>query len=100
MVFTETDNPLYGRTNNPWDLERSCGGSSGGEAAVIGAGAPPFGLGNDLGGSLRIPAAFSGITSIKPTGRRTPDHCAHGLPVGQGAHCIAGRPPWRGACRT
>ncbi|MDE2375073.1 MAG: amidase, partial [Hyphomicrobiales bacterium] len=41
MFYTETDNPLYGRTNNPWDLERSCGGSSGGEAAVIGAGASP-----------------------------------------------------------
>src|ERR1700733_15333486 len=58
MIFTETDNPLYGRTNNPWDLERSCGGSSGGEAAAIAAGASPLGLGNDIGGSLRIPAAF------------------------------------------
>src|ERR1700728_4406214 len=85
LIFTETDNPLYGRTNNPWDLERSCGGSSGGEAAVIAAGASPLGLGNDLGGSLRIPAAFCGITSIKPTAGRTPDHCAHGLPVGQRA---------------
>ena len=83
MIFTETDNPLYGRTNNPWDLKRSCGGSSGGEAAVIAAGASPLGLGNDIGGSLRIPAAFCGITSIRPTAGRTPDHCAHGLPVGQ-----------------
>jgi fatty acid amide hydrolase len=85
MIFTETDNPLYGRTNNPWNLERSCGGSSGGEAAVIAAGASPLGLGNDIGGSLRIPAAFCGITSIRPTAGRTPDHCAHGLPVGQRA---------------
>ena len=83
MIFTETDNPLYGRTNNPWDLERSCGGSSGGEGAVIGAGASPFGLGNDIGGSLRIPAAFCGIASIKPTAGRIPDHCSHGLPIGQ-----------------
>jgi fatty acid amide hydrolase len=83
MIFTETDNPLYGRTNNPWDLDRSCGGSSGGEAAVIAAGGSPLGLGNDIGGSLRIPAAFCGITSIRPTAGRTPDHCAHGLPVGQ-----------------
>jgi fatty acid amide hydrolase len=83
MIFTETDNPLYGRTNNPWDLERSCGGSSGGEAAVIAAGASPLGLGNDIGGSLRIPAAFCGIASIRPTAGRTPDHCGHGLPVGQ-----------------
>jgi fatty acid amide hydrolase len=85
MIYTETDNPLYGRTNNPWDLERSCGGSSGGEAAVIAAGASPLGLGNDIGGSLRVPAAFCGITSIRPTAGRTPDHCAHGLPVGQQA---------------
>jgi Asp-tRNA(Asn)/Glu-tRNA(Gln) amidotransferase A subunit family amidase len=83
MIYTETDNPVYGRTNNPWDLERSCGGSSGGEAAVIAAGASPLGLGNDIGGSLRIPAAFCGIASIKPTAGRVPDHCAHGLPVGQ-----------------
>jgi fatty acid amide hydrolase len=85
MFYTETDNPLYGRTNNPWDLERSCGGSSGGEAAVIAAGASPLGLGNDIGGSLRIPAAFCAITSIRPTAGRLPDHCAHGLPIGQTA---------------
>jgi fatty acid amide hydrolase len=83
MIFTETDNPLYGRTNNPWDLERSCGGSSGGGGAVVAAGASPLGLGNDIGGSLRIPAAFCGIASIKPTAGRVPDHCSHGLPVGQ-----------------
>jgi fatty acid amide hydrolase len=83
MIFTESDNPLYGRTNNPWDLERSCGGSSGGEAAVIAAGGSPLGLGNDIGGSLRIPAAFCGITSIRPTAGRVPDRCAHGLPIGQ-----------------
>ena len=85
MIFTETDNPLYGRTNNPWDAERSCGGSSGGEAAVIAAGGSPLGLGNDIGGSLRVPAAFCGITSIRPTAGRTPDHCTHGLPIGQTA---------------
>ena len=85
MIFTETDNPLYGRTNNPWDLERSCGGSSGGEAAVVAARASPLGLGNDIGGSLRVPAAFCGITAIRPTAGRTPDKCAHGLPIGQQA---------------
>ncbi len=83
LIYTEADNPLYGRTNNPWDLQRSCGGSSGGEAALIGALASPLGLGNDIGGSLRIPAAFCGICSIRPTAGRTPDRCAHGLPVGQ-----------------
>jgi fatty acid amide hydrolase len=86
LTYTETDNPLYGRTDNPWDPERSCGGSSGGEAAVIAAGASPLGLGNDIGGSLRVPAAFCGIASFKPTAGRLPDHCAHGLPIGQ--QCI------------
>src|SRR5262249_61381063 len=74
MLYTETDNPLYGRTNNPWDLERSCGGSSGGEAALIAAGASPLGLGNDIGGSLRIPAAFCGIPANPPQARRPPAH--------------------------
>jgi fatty acid amide hydrolase len=85
MFFTETENPLYGRTNNPWDLERSCGGSSGGEAAVIAARASPFGLGNDIGGSLRVPSAFCGITALRSTAGRFPDHCGHGLPTGQRA---------------
>jgi fatty acid amide hydrolase len=85
LIYTESDNPLYGRTNNPWNPERSCGGSSGGEAALIAAGASPLGLGNDIGGSLRIPAAFCGIAAIRPTAGRTPDHCAHGLPIGQRA---------------
>jgi fatty acid amide hydrolase len=83
MIYTETDNPLFGRTNNPWHPERSCGGSSGGEAAVLAASASPLGLGNDIGGSLRVPAAFCGITSIRPTAGRTPDVCGHGLPTGQ-----------------
>lgn len=83
MFFTECDNPLYGRTENPWNGERSCGGSSGGEGAIIGAAASPLGLGNDIGGSLRIPAAFCGIAAIRPTAGRLPDHCGHGLPVGQ-----------------
>jgi fatty acid amide hydrolase len=83
LIYTESDNPLYGATNNPWDLARSCGGSSGGEAAIIAAGGSPLGLGNDIGGSLRVPAAFCGITSIRPTAGRTPDQCGHGLPLGQ-----------------
>lgn len=85
LIYTESDNPLYGRTNNPWDLERSCGGSSGGEAALIAAGASPLGLGNDIGGSLRTPSAFCGITTIRPTAGRTPDYCGHGLLLGQKA---------------
>jgi len=63
----ETDNLVYGRTNNPYDLSRTPGGSSGGEAAIIAAGGSPLGLGNDMGGSIRLPSHFCGIAGIKPT---------------------------------
>jgi len=67
LVAHETDNPVYGRTDNPWNVDRSPGGSSGGEAAIIAAGGSPLGLGGDFGGSIRIPAHFSGIAGLKPT---------------------------------
>jgi fatty acid amide hydrolase len=70
MVLHETDNPLYGRTNNPWNLDRTPGGSSGGEAAIIAAHGSPLGIGSDLGGSIRIPAHFCGIYGFKPTSYR------------------------------
>jgi fatty acid amide hydrolase len=70
LMFIESDNPLYGRTNNPWNLERTCGGSSGGEAAIIAAGGSPLGLGGDFGGSIREPAHFCGIQGLKPTALR------------------------------
>jgi Asp-tRNA(Asn)/Glu-tRNA(Gln) amidotransferase A subunit family amidase len=63
----ETDNYITGRTNNPWDLERTAGGSSGGEAAAIAGFCSAGGLGSDGGGSVRIPAHFSGIAALKPT---------------------------------
>ncbi len=63
----ETDNHITGRTNNPWDLERTPGGSSGGEAALVAAGCSPGGLGSDGGGSIRVPAHFCGIAGLKPT---------------------------------
>jgi fatty acid amide hydrolase len=83
----ESDNPVYGRTNNPWDLGRSPGGSSGGEAALIAAGGSPLGLGNDIGGSVRVPAHFCGIHALKPTaGRLTNlDHPVELWPRGQEA---------------
>ena len=62
-----TDNLLYGATRNPWNLERSPGGSSGGSAAVIAAGLAPIATATDGGGSIRIPAAFCGLAGIKPT---------------------------------
>ncbi len=68
----ETDNLIFGRTNNPYDLSRTAGGSSGGESALITACGSPLGLGSDAAGSVRVPAAFCGITSIKPTQGRLP----------------------------
>lgn len=72
LMAYETDNLLYGRTNNPWDLDRTPGGSSGGEAAAIAAGLSAGGLGSDSGGSVREPAHFVGICSLKPTAGRIP----------------------------
>ncbi|HWC19189.1 MAG TPA: amidase [Terriglobales bacterium] len=72
LMAYETNNPLYGRTNNPWDFERTPGGSSGGEAAAIAAGLCPAGIGSDGGGSIRVPAHFSGIYGLKPTPGRIP----------------------------
>ena len=68
----ESDNLIYGRTNNPYDLSRTPGGSSGGESAIIAAGGSPLGLGTDAGGSIRVPAHFCGIAGLKPTSGRIP----------------------------
>ena len=72
LMAWETDNLLYGRTNNPWDLSRTAGGSSGGEAAAIAAGLSAGGVGSDGGGSIREPAHFCGICGLKPTPGRIP----------------------------
>lgn len=72
LMAWETDNLMYGRTNNPWDLSRTAGGSSGGEAAAIASGCSAGGVGSDGGGSIRVPAHFSGICGLKPTPGRIP----------------------------
>jgi fatty acid amide hydrolase len=69
-MMMECDNPLFGRTNNPWDLARSPGGSTGGEAALIAAHGSPLGLGSDGGGSIRQPCHCTGIAGLKPTSNR------------------------------
>ena len=68
----ESDNLIYGRSNNPYDLSRTPGGSSGGEAAIIAAGGSPAGLGSDVAGSIRWPAHCCGIAGIMPTSGRVP----------------------------
>jgi len=77
----ESDNLLFGATNNPYDLARTSGGSSGGEAALIAACGSPMGLGSDAAGSVRLPAAFCGIAGIKPTSGRLP-RTGHFPPAG------------------
>ena len=72
LMAYETDNRLQGRTSNPWSLEHSAGGSSGGEAAAIASGCSAGGIGSDGGGSIRVPAHFCGICGLKPTPGRVP----------------------------
>lgn len=67
LLAQETENAVWGITHNPWNLGRSPGGSSGGEASAIASGQSPFGIGTDIGGSIRIPAHFCGIAGLKPT---------------------------------
>ncbi len=83
LMAYETDNLLVGKTSNPWDLTRSAGGSSGGEAAAIAAGCSTGGVGSDGGGSIRVPAHFCGICGLKPTPGRIPS-TGH-FPPGAGA---------------
>jgi Asp-tRNA(Asn)/Glu-tRNA(Gln) amidotransferase A subunit family amidase len=88
LMAWETDNLLYGRTNSPWDLERTPGGSSGGEAAAIAAGMSAGGVGSDGGGSIRVPAHFSGICGLKPTPGRIP--ATGHFPVSAGPFALIG----------
>jgi amidase len=80
----ETNNLVYGQTNNPYDRSRTPGGSSGGAAAIIAASGSPFDIGSDTGGSIRLPAHFCGIAGIKPTSGRVP-RTGHVVPFGLGA---------------
>ncbi len=88
LMAWETDNLLYGRTNNPWDLSCTAGGSSGGEAAAIVSGMSAGGVGSDGGGSIRVPAHFCGICGLKPTPGRIPS-TGH-FPVSAGPFALIG----------
>jgi Asp-tRNA(Asn)/Glu-tRNA(Gln) amidotransferase A subunit family amidase len=83
LMAYETDNLISGKTSNPWDLSRSAGGSSGGEAAAIASGCSAGGVGSDGGGSIRVPAHFCGICGLKPTPGRIP--ATGHFPAGVGA---------------
>ncbi len=80
----QANNPVYGRTHNPWDLSRTPGGSSGGSAAALAAGMTPLELGSDIGGSIRVPAAFCGVYGHKPSYNLVPlrGHAPPGLDGG------------------
>ena len=80
----ETDNLVYGRTNNPYALDRSPSGSSGGAGAIVAAGGSPFDIGSDTGGSIRGPAHCNGIAGIKPNSGRVP-RTGHIIPYAAGA---------------
>ena len=71
-LWWQTDNLLWGLTPNPWNFDRTSGGSSGGEASAIACGLSPLGVGTDLGGSIRQPASFCGLAGLKPTLGRVP----------------------------
>lgn len=91
-MWMETHNRVYGRTNNPYDPSRIVGGSSGGEGAIIGSGASPFGLGSDVGGSIRMPAFFNGVFGHKPSSRIVPNTGQYPIARGIAAHYLATGP--------
>lgn len=82
-MWMESYNEVYGRSNNPYDPTRIVGGSSGGEGAIIGAGASPFGLGADVGGSIRMPAFFNGVFGHKCSPRLVPNEGQYPGPQGR-----------------
>ncbi len=90
-MWMESNNHVYGRTGNPYNTERTAGGSSGGEGAIIGSGGSPFGLGSDVGGSIRMPAFFNGVFGHKPTGGLVPNSGQYPLPENETErYCTSG----------
>ncbi len=83
MLYNEARNPIFGQTANPWSLDHSPGGSSGGESAAIAAGMSPLGIGTDIGGSIRVPASSTGIAGLKPTLDRWTNKGSNTALVGQ-----------------
>ncbi len=96
-MWMESSNRVYGTTNNPYDRTRIVGGSSGGEAAIVAAGGAPFGLGSDIGGSIRMPAFFCGVFGHKPTGGLVPGTGQFPMAHGDGRTMLATGPITRRA---
>jgi len=96
-MWMESDNRVYGLTRNPYDPARTVGGSSGGEGALLGAGAAPFGLGSDVGGSIRMPAFFCGVFGHKPTGGLVPNLGQFPCSINEGARYLTTGPLCRRA---
>ncbi|MDQ3037329.1 MAG: amidase [Myxococcota bacterium] len=92
LMWMESDNRVYGRCNNPYDQSRIAGGSSGGEGAAIAAGIAPFGLGADIGGSIRLPAFFDGVFGHKPTGGLVPNAGQWPMPSGAAMRYLCSGP--------
>lgn len=90
-MWMESNNKVYGRSNNPYDPAHIVGGSSGGEGAIIGSGASPFGLGADVGGSIRMPAFFNGVFGHKPSPGIVPNTDQVPMPTGDILkYCVTG----------
>lgn len=96
-MWMESNNRVYGRTNNPYDTGRIVGGSSGGEGAIVAAAGSPFGLGSDVGGSIRGPAFFNGVFGHKPTGGMVPGTGQHPIAAGDGLRYLTTGPITRRA---
>ena len=88
-LWIESDNRVYGRTNNPYDPSRAAGGSSGGEGAAVGSGASPFGLGSDIAGSIRIPAFYCGVFGHKPSNGLVPHTGSYPHPHGAATQLLS-----------
>lgn len=92
LMWMESNNRVYGRCNNPYDPSRIVGGSSGGEGASVGAGIAPFGLGSDIGGSIRMPAFFNGVFGHKPSAGLVPNSGQFPAPENDAIHCLSTGP--------
>jgi fatty acid amide hydrolase 2 len=87
-LWIESENRVYGRTSNPHDLSRSAGGSSGGEGAAVACGGSPFGVGSDIGGSIRIPALFCGVFGHKPSAGLVSNVGSYPAMLGEGGRLL------------